>query len=127
MDKSDTIKGGEDNLNPLDSPDKIRGVTNYIEQSAIMEILYIMGGGLFDARLEFPFSFTTDLRRLFSYHCNRLGVRISTISKVLGKHRATVKYYIESHNDLYFSDREYRKMSDDMIDVFNVRRQKYGL
>lgn len=31
MDKSDTIKGGEDNLNPLDSPDKIRGVTNYTD------------------------------------------------------------------------------------------------
>ena len=126
MDKSDTIKRGEGNLKPLDSPDKIKDVTNYIEQSAIMEILYIMGG-LFDARLELPFSFTTDMRRLFSYHCNRLGVRISTISKVLGKHRATVKYYIESHKDLYFSDKEYHMMSDDMIDVFNVRRQKYGL
>ena len=126
MDKSDTIKGGADNLKPLDSPDKIKGVTNYIEQSAIMEILYIMEG-LFDFRLESIFPFPTDMRRLFSYHCNRLGVRISTISKVLGKHRATVKYYIESHKDLYYSDREYRKMSDDMIDVFNVRRQKYGL
>jgi Ethanolamine utilization protein EutJ (predicted chaperonin) len=45
MDKSDNIKGGEDNLKPLDSPDKIKDVTNYIEQSAIMEILFIMGGG----------------------------------------------------------------------------------
>ena len=54
----------------------------------------------------------TDMRKIFSYNCFMAGVRISTICKTLGHHRASVRYYIYNYRELYKYDKDFRIMAD---------------
>ena len=53
-----------------------------------------------------------DKRKIFSYNCFMAGVRISTICKTLGHHRASVRYYIYNYRELYKYDKDFRMMAD---------------